>query len=72
MDKKRILIALLIASVLIPAFCLVPCNNMAGLIGMLIFAGVGTWEFSGLLNAGGVKTSMKWGISRKSTSFKPW
>lgn len=63
MDKKRILIALLIASVLVPAFCFVPCRWPIGLIGMLIFAGVGTWEFYGLLNSGGVKTSMKWGIS---------
>ncbi|MDH3981337.1 MAG: phosphatidate cytidylyltransferase [Kiritimatiellaceae bacterium] len=62
MDKKRILIALSIALVLIPAFCLVPCSNTAGLICMLIFAGVGTWEFYGLLNTGGMKTSTKWGI----------
>lgn len=62
MDKKRILIALSIAAVLIPAFSLVPCSNIVGLIGMLLFAGVGTWEFYGMLNAGGIKTSTKWGI----------
>ena len=62
MDKKRILIALCIAAVLIPAFCLVPSGWPIGLVGMLLFAGVGTWEFYGLLNAGGVKTSTKWGI----------
>jgi phosphatidate cytidylyltransferase len=62
MDKKRILIALCIASILIPAFCLVPCSWPIGLIGMLLFAAVGTWEFFGLLNQGGVKTSTKWGI----------
>ncbi|VGO12306.1 Phosphatidate cytidylyltransferase [Pontiella desulfatans] len=62
MDKKRILIALSIAAVLIPAFSLVPCSWPIGLVGMLLFAGVGTWEFFGLLNAGGVKTSTKWGI----------
>ena len=63
MDKKRIFIALGIAAVLIPAFSLVPCRWPIGLIGMLLFAGVGTWEFYGLLNAGGVKTSTKWGIA---------
>ncbi len=63
MDKKRIIIALCIAAVLIPAFCLIPCSWPVGLIGMLIFAGIGTWEFYGLLNAVGVKTSTKWGIS---------
>lgn len=62
MDKKRILIALCIAAVLIPAFCLVPCSWPIGLVGMLLFAGFGTWEFFGLLNAGGIKTSTKWGI----------
>ena len=63
MDKKRILIALCIAAVLIPAFSLVPCRWPVGLVGMLLFAGVGTWEFYGLLNAGGIKTSTKWGIT---------
>ncbi len=63
MDKKRIIIALCIAAVLIPAFSLVPCSWPIGLVGMLLFAGVGTWEFYGLLNAGGVKTSTKWGIA---------
>ena len=62
MDKKRILIALCIGTVLIAAFSLVPCNTIFGLVGMLLFAGVGTWEFYGLLNAGGIKTSTKWGI----------
>ncbi|VGO22767.1 phosphatidate cytidylyltransferase [Pontiella sulfatireligans] len=63
MDKKRIIIALSIGAVLIPIFCLVPCSWPIGLIGMLLFAGVGTWEFYGLLNAGGIKTSTKWGIA---------
>jgi len=62
MDKKRIIIALSIGAVLIPAFSLVPCSWPIGLLGMLLFAGVGTWEFYGLLNAGGLKTSTKWGI----------
>jgi phosphatidate cytidylyltransferase len=62
MDKKRIIIALSISAVLIPALCLVPSRWPIGLAGMLMFAGIGTWEFYGLLNAGGVKTSTKWGI----------
>ena len=63
MDKKRIIIALSIGAVLIPAFSLVPCRWLVGLIGMLLFAGVGTWEFYGLLEAGGMPTSKKWGIT---------
>ena len=63
MDKKRIIIALSIGAVLIPAFSLVPCRWPVGLIGMLLFAGFGTKEFYGLLNAGGIKTSTKWGIT---------
>jgi phosphatidate cytidylyltransferase len=63
MDKKRIIIALSIAAVLIPAFSLVPCSWPIGLVGMLLFTGVGTWEFYGLLNAGGIKTSTKWGVA---------
>jgi phosphatidate cytidylyltransferase len=63
MDKKRIIIALGIAAVLVPALCLVPSRWPIGLVGMLLFAGVGTWEFFGLLNAGGIKTSTKWGIA---------
>ncbi|MEI6892827.1 MAG: phosphatidate cytidylyltransferase [Pontiella sp.] len=62
MDKKRILIALSIGAVIIPAFSLIPCQWPLGLLGLLLFAGVGTWEFYGLLNAGGIKTSTKWGI----------
>ncbi|MBT8042454.1 MAG: phosphatidate cytidylyltransferase, partial [Pontiella sp.] len=63
MDKKRIIIALSIAAVLIPAFCLVPCRWPIGLIGMMLFAGVGTWEFYGLLHAGNVEASKKWGTA---------
>ena len=63
MDKKRIIIALSIGAVLIPAFSLVPCSWLVGLIGMLLFAGVGTWEFYGLLEAGGMPVSKKWGIT---------
>ncbi len=63
MDKKRITIALCIGVVIILAFCLIPCSWPVGLIGLLLFAGVGTWEFYGLLNTVGLKTSTKWGIS---------
>ena len=63
MDKKRIIIALSIGTVLISLFTTVPCSNLFGLVGMLLFAGFGTWEFYGLLNAGGVKISKKWGTA---------
>jgi phosphatidate cytidylyltransferase len=61
MDKKRIIIALSIGSVVISLFCLIPCNSPIGLIGMLLFAGFGTWEFYGLLEAGQIPVSKKWG-----------
>ncbi len=63
MDKKRIIIALSIAAVLIPLFCLVPCRWPLGLLGLLLFTGFGTWEFYGLLNAGGINASKKWGTA---------
>ena len=63
MDKKRIFIALGIASVLIPAFSLVPCSWLIGLVGMMLFAGFGTWEFYGLLEAGNMPVSKKWGTA---------
>jgi phosphatidate cytidylyltransferase len=63
MDKKRIIIALCIGAVLIPLFTTVPCSNLFGLVGMMFFAGFGTWEFYGLLNAGGVDVSKKWGTA---------
>ncbi|MCF7818044.1 MAG: phosphatidate cytidylyltransferase [Kiritimatiellales bacterium] len=63
MDKKRILIALGIGAVLIPLFTTVPCSNLFGLLGMMLFAGFGTWEFYGLLHAVGVDASKKWGTA---------
>jgi hypothetical protein len=63
MDKKRIIIALSIAAVLIPLFCFVPSNSPVGLIGLMLFAGFGTWEFYGLLEAGNMPVSKKWGTT---------
>jgi phosphatidate cytidylyltransferase len=61
MDKKRVIIALCIAAILVPLFTNIPCNNLFGLFGLLLFGGLGSWEFYGLLDAGNVKTSKKWG-----------
>ena len=63
MDKKRIIIALCIAVVLVTLFTTVPCRNLFGLVGMLLFTGFGTWEFYGLLEAGGMPVSKKWGTA---------
>ena len=63
MDKKRIIIALSIAVVLVTLFTTVPCRNGFGLLGMLLFTGFGTWEFYGLLEAGGMPVSKKWGTA---------
>ncbi len=63
MDKKRIIIALGIGTVLVTLFTTVPCRNLFGLLGMLLFTGFGTWEFYGLLEAGGMPVSKKWGTA---------
>ena len=62
MDKKRIVIALGIGAVLVAAFSLVPCGWWIGLIGMLFFVGMGTWEFYGLLEAGRISVWKRWGV----------
>jgi phosphatidate cytidylyltransferase len=61
MDKKRISIALAIAAVLILLFANVPCSNLFGLLGMLLFSGFASWEFYGLLEKGGATPSKRWG-----------
>jgi phosphatidate cytidylyltransferase len=61
MDKKRIIIALSIGSILVALFTTIPCNTLFGLIGMMLFAGLATWEFYGLLNAIGIEPSKKIG-----------
>jgi phosphatidate cytidylyltransferase len=61
MDKKRIIIGLSIATVLVLLFCLVPAKNPFGLIALLAVCGIGSWEFYNLLNAGGMPASKKWG-----------
>lgn len=63
MDKKRIIIALSIGIVLISLFTTVPSNNLFGLLGLLLFTGFGTWEFYGLLEAGKMPVSKKWGTA---------
>ena len=61
MDKKRITIALAIATVLVFLFANVPCSNLFGLLGMLLFSGFASWEFYGLLEKGGASPSKRWG-----------
>jgi phosphatidate cytidylyltransferase len=63
MDRKRIIVALGIAAVLVSLFSTVPCRTPFGLLGMLLFAGFATWEFYGLLHAAGVEASKKWGTA---------
>jgi len=62
MDKKRITIALGIGVVLVTAFSIVPCGWWIGLIGMLFFAGMATWEFYSLLEAGHISVWKNWGV----------
>jgi len=61
MDKKRIIIGLIFAAVLVPLFITVPSHSLFSLFVLLLFAGLGTWEFYGLLDEGEVRASKKWG-----------
>ena len=71
MDKKRIIIGLSIAAVLSTAFCTISAGNIISLLVMLAVGGLGMWEFYGLLNAGDMKASKKWGLNYKfSVVFK--
>lgn len=61
MDPKRIIIGLSIAAVLITLLCIIPAGNLICLLALLAICGLGTWEFYGLLDAGGMPSSKKWG-----------
>ncbi len=63
MDKKRIIIGLSIATVLIILMCAVPSGNTVSLLALLAICGIATWEFFNLLTAGGLTASKKWGTA---------
>lgn len=63
MDKKRIIIGLSIATVLIILMCAVPSGHWICLIALLAVCGMATWEFFNLLTAGGLSASKKWGTT---------
>ncbi len=63
MDKKRIIIGLSIAAVVVTLLCLVPAANPFCLIALLAACALGTWEFYGLLDAGGFSASKKLGTT---------
>jgi len=63
MDKKRVVIALSIAAVLVTMFVTIPCRSIIGLIGMTLFAGLAQWEFYGMMEAGGFRTNKAWGLT---------
>lgn len=61
MDNKRTLIGLIIGATIILLLSFMPAGNFICLLALLGMCGVGTWEFFGLLNAGGLTASKKWG-----------
>ena len=63
MDKKRIIIGLSIAIVLVFLMSVVPSSNIACLLVLMSVCGVATWEFYNLLAAGGLSASKKWGTA---------
>jgi len=63
MDKKRIIIGLSIATVLVVLLCIFPASHPACLIALLAIGGVATWEFFNMLTAGGLTASKKWGTT---------
>ncbi len=63
MDKKRIIIGLSIATVLVILLSVVPSGKLVCLITLLAIGGVATWEFFNLLTAGGLTASKKWGTA---------
>lgn len=63
MDNKRTIIGLIIGAVIILLLSLVPAGNFLCLLVLLGMCGMGTWEFFGLLKAGGLTASKKWGTT---------
>ncbi|MBN2703497.1 MAG: phosphatidate cytidylyltransferase [Pontiellaceae bacterium] len=63
MDNKRTIIGLIIGAVIILLLSFVPAGNFFCLPVLLGMCGMGTWEFFGLLKAGGLTASKKWGTS---------
>lgn len=63
MDKKRIIIGLSIAAVLVFLMSVVPSSNIACVLVLMAVCGVATWEFYNMLAAGGLRASKKWGTT---------
>ena len=63
MDKKRIIIGLTLGAIIISFLCFMPAGNPLCLIFMLGICGLATWEFFGLLTAGGLTASKRWGTA---------
>ncbi len=61
MDKKRIIIGLSIATVLVTLFCIIPAGSLFCLAALLAVCGMGTWEFYRMLEKGGLSASKKVG-----------
>jgi len=63
MDKKRIILGLIIAVVLCSAILLVPAGNIAVLLGLMIVCGLAMNEVYALMELGGLTASKKMGVT---------
>ena len=63
MDKKRIILGLIIAAVLCSAILLVPAGNIAVLLGLMAVCGLAMNEVYALMELGGLTASKKMGVT---------
>ena len=63
MDIRRIITGLLLGTLLITLFVVIPAGSPIALIILLIVSALALWEFYGLLIAGGLTSSRKWGTA---------
>lgn len=63
MDKKRIILGLIIAVVLCSAILLVPAGNIAVLLGLMAVCGLAMNEVYALMELGGLTASKKMGVT---------
>ncbi|MFC1467453.1 phosphatidate cytidylyltransferase [Verrucomicrobiota bacterium] len=62
-DKKRILIGITVAAILISLMCLIPAGNPITLALFLAVAGLGSNEFYNIIERDGLPSSRRWGIA---------
>lgn len=62
-DKKRILVGLSVAAILVTVMCLLPAGNPITLLLFMAIAGLGCNEFYQIIQRDGLPSSRRWGIT---------